>query len=189
MAGAMGRARDLVEALIGMGRPFRARDLERRGVDPWWLNFIAWPRVVRLERGVYADGQATFPRIAIAMVRVHRSFACLSSALWLHGLLKEEPPEAWLCIHHKAWKPTPPATPTRIVRTSVWPKEEDFAWTSSGLVMTSLPRTVIDFFRYKRLMPASAGPEALSLALESGKCTMADIEACAARYRVRWRAS
>ena len=53
--------------------------------------------------------------------------------------------------------------------------------------MTGLARTVIDFFRYKRLIAASSRPEVLAKVLDSGRCTLADIDACAARYRVNWR--
>jgi hypothetical protein len=183
----MAKAQGVVEGLIRWNRPFRAREAAWAGIDPGWLNHLVLPHVVRLERGVYGDGQTKFPRIAIAIVRVHNSFACLSSALWMHGLLPEEPPQAWVCIHHKAWKPRAlPLVPTRIIRTSLWPNDEDLLYSNEGLAFTSLPRTVLDLFRYKRLMAASAGPEALSLALDSGNCTLADIEACAARYRVRW---
>ena len=122
MGSGLGGAKDAVYALLKWGRPFRARDLARKGIEPAWLNHMILPWIERLDRGVYGLHGAAYPRIAIALVRVNRSVACLGSALWLHGLLDKEPPEAWLMIAHKAWMPTPPpAPPTRFVRTTFIP--------------------------------------------------------------------
>lgn len=189
MRSGLGPALELMRSLAAGDRPFRPRELARCGIEPRWLHHFRWlTGIVRLERGIYADGKVEFPRIAIALVRVNRSFACLESALWMHGLLPDEPAEAWVGIHHKAWKPNPmPMTPMRIVRTSLWPEHRDLFATRSGLPFTRLPRTLVDFFRYKRLATPTAPSDALTLALESGKCTLAEIEECAERLRVRWR--
>lgn len=113
--------------------------------------------------------------------------ACLYSALWLHGLLLSEPSEAWLCIRHKAWKPSVPST--QFFRTTRFPTAADVRhFPQWGLYATSPARTVVDFFRYRRRVGPHAARAVLEIVLQSGECTLADIDACAARYDLkRWR--
>lgn len=173
--------------MASRGRPFRARELGKYGLSRAWLELPGLLWLEKLARGVYVDSGRKFPRIVVAKLRTDRGFACLSSALWLHGLIGEEPAEAWICIGHKAWKPAAGATPhTQFVRTSRWPLSEDICelgrW---GVSTTGLARTVVDFFRYQRRVGLHAAHEALELVLASGRCTLKEVNACADRYELR----
>jgi predicted transcriptional regulator of viral defense system len=186
----MGGAMSVIESLGGWQRPFRAQDVSNNGVDRAWLEHLAYRSVTKLDHGVYGALGADYPRIAIATLRVRNSIACLSSALWLHRLIPQEPLASWVCIRHKAWAPTGELrTPIRLIRTKLWPLDQDLTQAGQELPVTTVARTVLDFFRYPRLIPADAAEQALELALAAGKCTLEDIDACAARYRVRWRCS
>lgn len=74
--------------------------------------------LTRIARGTYTSRwySATANRmVAAAAVKVPRGVLCLLSALHLHGLLAERPPEVWMALPEKAWRPCTDDLPVRIV--------------------------------------------------------------------------
>lgn len=178
-----GGSSQVIEDVVARRWPFRPRDLLRYGVSPAWIGMNPLLFVVRLDRGVYGERDRGYPRVVIASARTDMSFACPYSALWLHGLLPDEPPEAWLCIKHKAWKPRGGLVPTQFLRTSLWPKIEDLCELGNWrMPATNLARTAFDFFRFRSRVGVQAARDAQQLILRSGRCTEQEVLACAERY-------
>jgi hypothetical protein len=183
-------AQEIIDRLAWRNRPFRARELGPYSLSRAWLDFRILFPIERIARGVYAHNARTYPRIVVAKLRADRGFACLFSALWLHGLIPDEPVDAWICIGHKAWKPRADLVPnTQFVRTVHWPVAEDICELGDwGISTTGLARTAVDFFRCQNRVGLAAANQALELVLASGQCTLKDINACADRYALRrWR--
>ena len=129
------------------------------GPGPWHLVvnmlMLYFFGIHRLDRGVY--GVPGGPGCVVAAVRVSCGIICLESALYLHGLLPDEPWESWLCIHDKAWKPKQSLVyPVEIVRTTLRFREDEVIRRRDGLLYTSLPRTIVDFHRYRHRIPQPA---------------------------------
>ena len=186
----IGDAWTLLLQLGELNRPFRSRELSECRLPRAWLQFTGISGLERLACGTYGRRGRGYSRICVATRRVDRGFACLSSALWLHGLIPDEPADAWVCIRHKAWKPLASSTPnTQFVRTSRWPVLEDLCLLSRWNVpTTAMARTVVDFFRFRHRVGLPAAHKAFELVVGSGRCTAAEIEACADRYQLRrWR--
>lgn len=184
----LGRAFEIGLALAERRLPFHASLLTRNGISQSYLRVACIPRgMKRLDRGVYGIPDDN-PRVVIAAAVVRGSGACLFSALFLHGLLSPEPSEAWLCIGHKAWAAKQPESiHVNLLRTSVGFTEAELGWFREGIAFTSVPRTVVDFHRYRRRVPAGSAGAAFRLARDQGRCTEEDVAACADRLRVRWK--
>jgi hypothetical protein len=175
---------EVILGLLEQQWPFRPRELLKRGVSPAWIGLHPLVPLVRLDRGVYGNEGRSYPRVVIAACRTDRSFACLYSALWLHGLIREEPDEAWLCIGHRTWMPRGGRVPALFLRTRLWPRREDLcSLTDWNMPATTLARTAFDFFRFRHRVGVQAAREAQQLILRSGMCTEEEVTACRDRFR------
>ena len=113
------------DAIVAAARRFgviRPRDVLSSGVAP--IHFTRLVRrgvLVRAGRGLYslAEGEPSRDRTVVeAALRVPRGVVCLLTALRLHSLGTEMPPEAWVAIPAKARAPSADGPPVRIVRMS-----------------------------------------------------------------------
>lgn len=152
----------------GFGAFFRPGQLAELGLSYDHLQeLVAAGTVEKVARGLYrlSDVEPT-ERYSLAAVcaRVPRSIVCLLSALNVHGLGTQLPREVWLGIPHKARAPRLPGTRIRLVRFA------GPAWTYGVLDtefegvparITSPARTVVDCFRFERLIGLEAAMEAL----------------------------
>lgn len=137
--------------------------------------------VERVGRGVYrlTDAEATeHYSLAMACARVPNSIICLLSALRVHGIGTQAPAEVWLAIPHKARSPRMPDLRLRVVRFSgaAW-KFGVIDTTFEGVPahITSPARTVVDCFRFERLVGAEIALEALHDALRQRLVTVAEL--------------
>jgi predicted transcriptional regulator of viral defense system len=118
-------------------------------------------------RGLYrlADAQPTEDySIAAACARAPRAIVCLLSALRVHGIGTQVPNAVWLAIPHRSRMPRLPGLRARVVRFSG-------AALTYGVIETTFEgvraritdpvRTVLDCFRYERLVGREAAREAL----------------------------
>jgi predicted transcriptional regulator of viral defense system len=152
----------------GLGAFFRPSQVERLGIEYDELQrFVASGVAERVGRGLYrlteAEPTENYSLAAVA-ARVPRSVICLLSALRVHGIGSQVPREVWLAIPHKARAPRFPGTRIRLLRFS------GAAWTY-GVVDTSFEgvparitnptRTVVDCFRFERLIGREAALDAL----------------------------
>src|SRR5438093_2041225 len=165
-----------------LGTFFRPTQLEVAGMTRDQLRaLVRAGEVERVSRGLYrlANAEPTENySLAMACARVPRSIVCLLSALRVHGIGTQAPAEIWLAIPHKARIPRLPELRLRIVRFSgpAWTfgvKEVDFEGVPARI--TSPARTIVDCFRFERLVGPEAAMEALQDVLRQRKVTVADL--------------
>jgi predicted transcriptional regulator of viral defense system len=157
---------------VGLGAFFRPNQLESLGIGYDQLRrLVAAGFVRRVGRGLYrlADAEATeHHTLAATCARVPRSVVCLLSALLVHGIGSQLPREVWLAIPHKARAPQVPGTRVRLLRFSgaSWTYGVgDTQFEGVPARITNPARTVVDCFRFERLIGREAAMEALRDAL------------------------
>jgi len=156
----------------GIGAFFRPSQLEALGITYDQLRRLeAAGTVERVARGLYrlADAEPTeHYSLASACARIPRSIICLLSALKVHGIGTQLPREVWLAIPHKARPPQEPGIKIRLLRFTgaAWTYGiQDTAFEGVPARITNPARTVVDCFRFERLIGREAAMEALSDAL------------------------
>ncbi len=163
----------------GLGAFFRPSQLEALGIGYDRLrSLVAAGTVERVARGLYrlADAEPTeHNTLAAACARVPRSIVCLLSALQVHGIGTQLPREVWLAIPHKARAPRVPGIRIRLLRFSgaSWSYgvgETEFEGVPARI--TRPARTVVDCFRFERLVGREAAMEALRDALRQKQVTI-----------------
>lgn len=151
-----------------LGAFFRPRQLEAIGISYDRLQgLVEAGSVERVGWGLYhlTDEEPTEQHsLAAACARVPHSIVCLLSALQVHGIGTQLPREIWLAIPHKSRPPREQGVKLRLLRFS------GPAWTY-GVVQTEFEgvparitnpaRTVVDCFRFERLIGREAAMEAL----------------------------
>ncbi|KFE68453.1 hypothetical protein DB31_7690 [Hyalangium minutum] len=109
---------------------------------------------------------------------VPQAVVCLSSALYFHGLLREEPPEVFLAIGEKARRPRRQQPPLHIVRFSGAALSEGVEHHSDFGVpvrVYGVAKTVADLFKYRGKLGFPGAVRALRDALLAGVCTPEEI--------------
>ena len=164
----------------GIGSFFRPSQLELLGIPYHRLRQLeADETVERVGWGLYrlADAEPT-ERYSIASVcaRVPNAIVCLLSALQVHGIGTQLPHQVWIAIPHKAKPPALTNVGVRLLRFSgaAWTygiQETKFEGVPARI--TSPVRTVVDCFRFERLVGREAALEALREALQDRKVTTA----------------
>ena len=170
------------DRLAELGGFFTPRQLEGAGLTPDQIPaLIRAGRVVREGRGLYRlqDIEPTENySLALACARVPRSVVCLLSALRVHGIGTQAPAAIWLAIPHKARVPRLPELRLRIVRFSgaAWTfGVTDTLFEGVAARITSPARTVVDCFRFVRLIGAETALEALKDALRQRLVTIGEL--------------
>src|SRR5437868_9087988 len=175
------RANERLHA-AGLGAFFRPSQLSEAGLTPDQLPSLVRRRVVEhVTRGLYRllDAEPTeHYSLAMACARVPRSVVCLLSALRVHGIGTQSPPEIWLAIPHKARPPRLSELRLRLVRFSgpAWTfgvKETDFEGVPARI--TTPARTIADCFRFERLVGPEVAMEALNDGLRQRLVTIAEL--------------
>lgn len=177
---------------VGAGAFFRPRDAEEVGVDYRELRkLVEEGEVERVSRGLYrlTEVEPTeLYSLAAVCARVPDAIVCLLSALQYHHIGTRLPRHVWIAIPHKAREPRLPDFPLRIVRFSGVSARygiEEVSLEGVPARMTNIPRTVVDCFRFHRLVSRETALEALRDALAQGRTTPDAIwraaEACGAK--------
>lgn len=166
----------------GIASFFRSTDMENAGLSRNHLPALLRAGAVeRVARGLYrlTDAEVTENySLAMACARVPESVVCLLSALRIHGIGTQAPAAVWLAIPHKARPPRLPELKLRIVRFSgpAWTfgvHETSFEGVPARI--TSPARTVVDCFRFERLLGPEVPLEALQDGLRQRKVTVAEL--------------
>ena len=174
---------------------FRSRDAAEVGIDSRGLRrLVEDGSVERVARGLYrlAHVEPTeHYTLAAVCARIPESIVCLLSALSVHGLGTQLPWQEWIAIPHKARMPRLPELPVRIVRFSGASLHYGVGQaTFEGVParITSPARTVVDCFRFRRLVGKDVALEALRDALRDRKASADEIwrvaEVCRAKSLV-----
>jgi len=146
----------------------RAKELEARGFSRAQLGRkVAAGELVRVGRGLYAlpDREiGEHESIVHAALRVESGIVCLLSALRLHELTTQNPPEVWLAVPRN----------TRVPRLD-WPPLRVLRWSGAALTdgiidrevdgvpvpVTTPARTVADCFKHRSAVGLTVAIEAL----------------------------
>ncbi len=164
------------------GTFFRPSDAEHVGVPRARLRALVQAGALEhVVRGLYrfADAEPTERySIAMACARVPRAIVCLLSALSVHGIGTQLPRKVWLAIPHRAEPPRVRGIAVELVRFSgaaatYGVHETSFEGVATRI--TSPARTIVDCFRYERLLGPEAPMEALNDGLRLRKTTVAEI--------------
>ena len=180
---------------LGAKTFFRPRDAAELGVDSRALRrLVDEGSVERVARGLYrvADAEPTeHYTLAAVCARVPAAIVCLLSALSVHGLGTQLPWQEWIAIPHKARTPRLPDLPVRVVRfsgASLRYGVESAVFEGVPARITTPARTVVDCFRFRRLVGKDVALEALRDALRDRRASVGEIlrtaEVCRARSLV-----
>ena len=165
-----------------LGGFFRPSQVEAVGVTRDELRtLVRRGEVEHVSRGLYRlahEEPTEHYSLAMAAARVPNSIVCLLSALRVHEIGTQAPHDVWLAIPHKSRVPRLPGLKLSIVRFSgpAWTlgvQETEFEGVPARI--TSPARTVVDCFRFERLVGPEAAMEALDDALRQRKVTIAEI--------------
>jgi len=161
---------------VGIGAFFRPSQLEPLGIPYDELRrLVRLGTVERLGRGLYrlADAEpGEHYTLAAVCARVPESIVCLLSALSVHEIGTQLPHETWLAIPHKADRPRVPGFKVRLIRFSgaAWSYGiQRTAFEGVPAQITSPARTIVDCFRFERLIGREAALEALHDGLRGRK--------------------
>ncbi len=180
---------------VGAGNFFRPRDFEALGLGFRDLQaLVERGTVERVARGLYRLSRSEPTEhytVAAVCAKVSSGIICLLSALSVHQLGTQLPRQVWIAIPHKARAPRLPEFPIRIMRfsgASLRYGVETIRLEGVEARITSPARTVVDCFRFRRLVGADVAREALREALQERKASSEEIwraaEVCRARSLV-----
>ena len=180
---------------LGLGTFFRYRDAAEAGVHSRELRrLVDDGSVERVARGLYRCTDAEFTEHytrAAVCARVPGAILCLLTALNVHDIGTQLPPRVWIAIPHKARTPVT-GLPIRVVRfsgASLRYGVEDAEFEGVPARITSPARTIVDCFRFRRILGIGIALEAIRDALADRKVTPAQIqraaEVCRAESLVR----
>ena len=162
----------------GIGNFFRPSQLEPLGIPYHKLRQLeAEETVERVGWGLYRlAGAEPTERYSIASVcaRVPNAIVCLLSALQVHEIGTQLPRQVWIAIPHKARPPSRGNVGIHLVRFSGAALSyglQDTKFEEVPARITSPARTVVDCFRFQRLIGREAALEALREALRDRKVT------------------
>ena len=155
----------------GLGVYFRPHQIDELGITYDQLRRLVSTGVVEhVARGLYrlaADEPTEHETIAAVCARVPNSVVCLLTALSVYEIGTRLPHEVWIAIPHKA-RPPRLRFRTRVVRFSgaAWScGVRDTQFDGVPARITSPARTVVDCFRFERLIGREAALEAVHDAL------------------------
>ena len=166
----------------GIGNFFRPSQLERLGVPYHQLRRLESENTVeRVGWGLYrlVDAEPT-ERYSIASVcaRVPSAIVCLLSALQVYEIGTQLPHQVWIAIAHKARPPVLATQGIQLVRFSgsAWTHGiENMSFEGVPGRITFPSRTIVDCFRFERLIGREAAVEALKESVQDRKVTIDEL--------------
>lgn len=171
----------------------RLSEFRRAGITAATISRLeAKGAIMRLARGLYqladADVDAN-QTLAAASKLVPKGVVCLTSALAFHHLTDRIPARVWLAIGPKDWQPRLTYPPMRFAHYSAEQLTfgvERHRIDGVSVPIFSVPKTIADLFRYRRVVGMDVAIEGLREAIRQRKATPADIARYAAEAGV-WR--
>ena len=155
----------------GLGVYFRPHQIDELGMTYDQLRrLVSTGAVEHVARGLYrlaGEEPTEHETIAAVCARVPNAVVCLLTALGVYEIGTRLPHEVWIAIPHKA-RPPRLRFRTRVVRFSgaAWSYGvRDTQFDGVPARMTSPARTVVDCFRFERLIGREAALEAVHDAL------------------------
>lgn len=166
----------------GVGAFFRPNQLPELGLTPDQLRTLVRRGLVeRVARGLYRHTEADVTEhysLAAVSARIPESIICLLSALSVHEIGTQLPSKVWLAVPHKSEPPRLPEFQHQLIRFAKTAWELDIEPTSFEGVparITSPARTVLDCFRFERIIGREVALEALHDSLRQKKVRVDDL--------------
>lgn len=183
--------RDRTIDLLRHNGIMRLTDLRAHGIHaPTLSRMVEEGEIARRGRGLYelTDAEITLSHsLAEIAVRVPKGIICLISALAYHEITLQSPKSIWLAIGEKDRKPRIDHLTVRVLhfgdaalRSGVQTVKID----GVAVKIFSPAKTIVDCFRYRRIVGLDVALEALRLALRSRKATPDDIVRFAKALRI-----
>ena len=180
---------------MGLKTFFRQRDAAEVGIYSRKLRqLIEKGAIERVARGLYrfTDVEVTEHHTHAAVsARVPNAVICLLTALRIHDIGTQLPADVWIGVPHKARTPVIDL-PVRVVRfsgASLRYGVERTEFEGVPVRVTSPARTIVDCFRFRRIVGIDVALEAMRDALAERRATPAQMlraaEACRAESLVR----
>ena len=183
--------------LNGLGERafFRPCEAAELGIDSRTLRRLVDDGTVeRIARGLYRRADADVTEnytVAAVCARVPSAIVCLLTAMNIYDLGTQLPWQVWIAIPHKARMPRLPGLPVKVVRFSGrFLRYGVVNTTFEGVParITSPARTVVDCYRFRRLVGKDAAIEALRDVLQDRMASPGEIwrtaDACRAKSLV-----
>jgi predicted transcriptional regulator of viral defense system len=152
---------------------FRPRDLDQYDISVSQLrSMVREGDAERVSRGLYRLRSAEVTEletVAAVSALIPHGIVCLLSALAIHGIGTQLPPDVWIAIDRKARRPRIEDLPVRIVRFSgamLRYAVETRIVQGVAVRITSPARTVVDCFRYRNKIGRDVALEALRDAID-----------------------
>ncbi len=169
-------------ARAGIGNFFRPSQVEKLGIPYHQLRRLeAENSIERIGWGLYrlADAEPT-ERYSIASVcaRVPSAIVCLLSALQVYEIGTQLPHQVWIAIAHKARPPAIATQRIQLVRFSgsAWSHGiQNMSFEGVQGRITTPSRTIVDCFRFERLIGREAAVEALKESVRDRKVTIDEL--------------
>ena len=160
---------------LGVLRP---RDLDKHGIPRMYLKLaIDRGLVERTARGIYVlsrtEGTEHQTLVECAK-RVPRGVVCLLSALQFHDMTTQTPPDVWMAIQEKAWKPKVDSLPIHFVYFSgvaLTEGIETHRIQNVPVRVYNSAKTVADCFKYRGKIGLDVAIEALRDCQRKRKCS------------------
>jgi len=161
----------------------RAYELRQEGIDPPTISrAVKTGELVRISRGLYQRAGSdvdTHQALAEAAKKVPKGIVAMVSALAYHDLTDQMPRKVWMAVSVKDWSaPAPSYPPIRIVEFRdryLQQGIEHHIISGTQVPVYSIPKTLADVFRNRRLLDRSVAVEALRATLDQRKATPASI--------------
>lgn len=137
--------------------------------------------IEQLARGVYRLAKHDLlnaPDVSIVAAKIPEGVICLISALSFHNLTTEIPHEVFVALGRSKWYPTLSYPPVRVFRYSnatLIEGIEHHVIDGVDVKMYSVPRTVVDCFKFRNKIGISIAIDALKESIRERKTTRKEI--------------
>ncbi len=171
--------RQQLAALLDAQPIVRAYELRKAGIAPETISrAVHNGQLIRISRGLYQRAESEVEpeqALAEAAKRVPKGVIAMVSALAFHGLTDQMPRQIWVAISAKDWgAPAPSYPPIRIVKLRDKYMDqgiEHHRISGVDVPIFSIPKTLADLFRNRKLVDRSVAVEGLRAALDQRKAT------------------
>lgn len=183
--------RNRTRTLLRQKGIMRLMELKAHGIHaPALARMVEAGEIARPARGLYelADAEVGLQHsLAEIAVRVPKGIICLISALQLHEITLQSPRSIWIAIGEHDRKPRITHVAVRVLHfgeAALTTGVETHRIDGVDVKVFSAAKSVVDCFRYRRIVGLDVALEALRLALRAKKVTPDEIVALAKALRI-----
>jgi predicted transcriptional regulator of viral defense system len=187
----MDRGHHHVRRRLELPSVFRPRDLDRLALSRSRLqSMLRAGDVDQIGRGLYryhAVAPTELETVAAICARVPQAIVCLLSALAIHDIGTQQPPDVWIALDRKARKPRFDDVAVRVVRFSGTMLHHGVTTRriqGVSVRITNPARTVVDCFRYRNKLGLEIALEALRDVVSDRRATVDAIVRAAQACRI-----